>query len=173
MSSFEELEEQFQIIKQMAWKGEAFPVYQGVHGKAEDKKELLGYSKVNLHYLEAMKYMYERYKLRMVHKDMAEKEVERLRLNYISEKQAEDAQARAHREADAIRQKAGQWTKELIAYEGKSQKEIFELLFCRLIPALTNEVAGKKIKEGAGYFLLTGENNLTDEEREELKARYA
>ena len=40
-------------------------------------------------------------------------------------------------------------------------------------PVLTNEVAGKKIKEGAGYFLITGENNLTDEEREELKARYA
>lgn len=173
MSSFEELEKQFQIIKQMAWKGETFPPYQGVHGKAEDKKELLGYSKVNLYYLEAMKCIYERYKLRMVHKDIAEKEVERHRLNYISDKQSEDAQTRAHREADAIRQRAGQITKELIAYEGKSQKEIFELIFCRLIPALTNEVAGKKIKEGAGYFLITGENNLTDEEREELKARYA
>ena len=31
----------------------------------------------------------------------------------------------------------------------------------------------KKIKEGAGYFLITGEKALTDEEREELKERYA
>ncbi len=173
MSSFEELEEQFQKIKQMAWNGESFSQYQGVHGKAEDKKERLGYSTVNVHFLEAMKYIYERYKLRMVHKDMAEKEVETLRLKYISEKQAEDARARAYREFDEIRQKTGQCTKELIAYEGKSQKEIFELLFCCLIPALTNEVAGKKIKEGAGYFLITGEKSLTDEEREELKKRYA
>lgn len=173
MSSFEELEKQFQIIKQMAWKGEDFPSYQGVHGKADDEKEKMGYSAVNEHYLQAMKYMYERYKLRQIHKDMAEKEVENLWLKYLRDKQAEETQARAYREFDEVRQKAGQWTKELIAYEGKSQKEIFELIFCRLIPALTNEVAGKKIKDGAGYFLITGEKNLTDEEREELKKRYA
>ncbi|MBQ9913073.1 MAG: hypothetical protein IJO73_02475 [Clostridia bacterium] len=173
MSSFEELEKQFIEIKLMAYNGKSFPPYQGVNGKANDKKEVLGYSAVNEHFLQAMKYMYAKYDLKMINKDMAETEVEALRLKYISEKQAEDARARSHREFDEVRQKTGQITKELIDYEGKSQKEIFELIFCRLIPALTNEVAGKKIKEGAGYFLLTGENNFTDEEREELKARYA
>ncbi len=173
MSSFEELEEQFIKIKLMAYNGKSFPLYQGVKGKPDDEKERLGYSAVNEHFLQAMKYMYAKHDLKMINTDKAEKEVNSLRLKYISEKQAEDVMAHAHREADVIRQKTGQWTKELIAYEGKSQKEIFELLFCHLIPALTNEVAGKKIKEGAGYFLLTGENNLTDEEREELKKRYA
>ncbi len=173
MSSFEKLEEQFTKIKLMAYKNQNFHRYQGVNGKPDDEKERLGYSAVNEHFLQAMKYMYAKYDLKMISRDIAENEVNTLRLKYISEKQAEDAQAQAHREADAIRQRAGQITKELIAYEGKSQKEIFELIFCRLIPALTNEVAGKKIKEGAGYFLLTGETPLTDEDREELKARYA
>ncbi len=173
MSVFEKLKEQFEIIKDMAWRGREFPLYQGVKGKADDEKEKMGYSFVNEHTMQAMKNMYARYKLNKLHKDMAESEVEKLWLKYLSEKQAEESRAKAYHELDLIRQRTGQITKELIAYEGKSQKEIFELIFCRLIPALTNEVAGKKIKEGAGYFLLTGEKNLTDEEREELKKRYA
>ncbi len=163
MISFENLEERFQHIKEMAYRRNTLPSYQGENA----------YSDADEHYFYAMKYIYDRYKLRQIHKDEAEKEVETLKLKFISAKQSEDARARSYREFDDTRQKAGQWTKELIAYEGKSQKEIFELLFCRLIPALTNEVAGKKIKEGAGYFLMTGESNLTDEEREELKKRYA
>lgn len=163
MSSFENLDERFQYIKEMAYRRNALPPYKGEKA----------YSDADEHYFYAMKYIYDRYKLRQIHKDEAEKEVETLRLKFISAKQTEEVRARAYRKFDKTRQKAGQWTKELIAYEGKSQKEIFELIFCRLIPALTNEAAGKKIKEGAGYFLLTGETALTDEDREELKARYA
>ncbi len=173
MSAFENLKEQFEKIKDMAWRGREFPLYQGVKGKADDEEEKMGYSFVNEHTLQAMKNMYARYKLHKLHKDVAEGEVEKLWLKYLSEKQAEETRIVAYHELDVIRQKTGQITKELIAYEGKSQKEIFDLIFCRLIPALTNEVAGKKIKEGAGYFLITGERNLTDEEREELKKRYA
>ncbi len=173
MSSYEELNEQFQTIKTMAWKGQDFPSYQGVHGKSDDKEEAMGYSAVNEHYLQAMKCMYERYKLRKVHKDMAEKEVENLWLKYLRDKQAEETQARAYHELDVIRQNTGQLTRELIDYEGKSQKEVFELLFCHLIPAYSDNVTAEKIKEGAGYFLITGENNLTEEEKKELKKRYA
>ena len=163
MSSFEKLESRFQHIKEMAYRKNALPSYQGEGA----------YTDADVHYFYAMKYIYDRYKLRQVHKDEAEKEVETLKLKYISAKQSEDARARAYREFDEVRQKAGQITKALISYEGKSQKEVFELLFCNLIPAFTNEVVSQKIKEGAGYFLLTGENNLTDEEREELRQRYA
>lgn len=163
MSSFEELESRFQHIKEMAYRKKELPSYQGENA----------YSAADVHYFYAMKYIYDRYKLRQVHKDEAEKEVETLKLKYISAKQSEDARARAYREFNEVRHKTGQITKELISHEGKSQKEVFELLFCNLIPAFTNEVAGQKIKEGAGYFLLTGENNLTDEEKKELRKRYA
>lgn len=173
MSSFEELENQFQIIKEMAWKGQDFPLYQGVHGKPDDKKETMGYSAVNEHYLQAMKYMYERYKLRQVHKDMAEREVENLWLKYLRDKQAEEAKAKAYHEFEVKKQNISQWTKQLMNPKGKSLKELFKILFCKLLPALTNEVAAEKIKEGAGYSLLTGENNLTEEEKKELRKRYA
>lgn len=163
MIEFENLEARFQHIKEMAYRHHTLTGYKGENA----------YTDTDEHYFYAMKYIYDRYKLRQVHKEEAEKEVETLRLKYISSKQSEEMRAKAYREFDEKRQRTGQITKELIAYEGKSQKEIFELLFCRLIPTLTNEVAGKKIKEGAGYFLITGESNLTDEEREELKKRYA
>lgn len=162
MSDTVNLDERFEKIKECAWKGK-IPPYQGENA----------FSEADYTAYEQMKSMYERYKLRQIHKDMAEKEVESLRLRHIQSKAIEKGRAEAYRELNEKRQNTGQWIKELINYEGKSQKEVFELIFCCLIPALTNEVAGKKIKEGAGYFLLTGEKNLTEKEREELKVRYA
>lgn len=158
MADYEHLEKRFQEIKELAWKQDSLPEYQGINA----------YSFVDEHYFQSMKYMYERYKLRQVHRDIAEKEVATLRLKYISDKTAEETRARSYHEFEVKKRNITQWTKQLMKPEGQSIKTLFGILFCDLIPALTNDVTGRKIKEGAGYALITGCSNLTQEEIKEI-----
>lgn len=158
MSDFEQLEERFQEIKELAWKKDQLPQYQGINA----------YDFVDENYFQAMKYMYERYKLRQVHRDIAEKEVATLRLRYIRDKNAEETRARAYHDFEEKKRNITEWTKELMYPDGKSIKKLFDILFCRLIPALTDDVTGRKIKEGAGYSLLTGTVALTEDEIKEI-----
>ena len=71
------LEEQFVEIKEHAWKKERLP---------RDCK----FTIVDERYFQAMKGMYEKYRMRLVHKDDAEKEVDMLRLRYITDKTIEE-----------------------------------------------------------------------------------
>ncbi|MBQ8435711.1 MAG: hypothetical protein IJX24_06865 [Oscillospiraceae bacterium] len=162
MGSIEYLDTRFQEIKEMAWKKESLPKYQGESA----------YSFVDEHYFQAMKYMYERYRVRQVDKAAAEKEVATLRLRYISDKTVEETRAKSYREFQEKKMNVTQWTKQLMEPEGKSIKEMFGILFNELIPALTDEVTGRRIKEGAGYSLVTGSKKLTQKEIKELEKWY-
>ncbi len=53
-----------------------------------------------------------------------------------------------------------------------SVRKLFELLFCKFIPAIIGEDTGRKVKEGVGYFLITGTGNLTETEKQELMKWY-
>ncbi len=162
MSSVEHLDEKFQEIKQMAWKRESLPKYSGEKA----------YDFVDEHYFQAMKYMYERYRVRQVNTETAEKEVGKLRLGYITDKTVEETRAKSYREFQEKKMNLTQWTKGLMEPEGKSIKELFGILFNNLIPALTDEVTGRRIKEGAGYTLVTGSKKLTQKEIKELEKWY-
>lgn len=162
MSSVEDFEEKFQEIKKMAWKRDSLPKYTGEKA----------YDFVDEHYFQAMKYMYERYRVRQVNTEAAEKEVAKLRLRYISDKTVQESHVRAYREFQETKRNVTEWAKQLMHPEDKKEKELFGLLFCKFIPALTNEVTGRKIKEGAGYALLTGTRNLTKEEIKEIQKWY-
>lgn len=105
--------------------------------------------------------------------EQAGKKADSLLLLYKHLKQIEERRAQVSRADCEKRIRSGQTVRELIAYEGKSQKEVFQLLFGELLPDVIDEVAAKKIKEGAGYFLLTGERNLSEKERRELEKAYA
>lgn len=164
MSKVEHLDEKFQEIKQMAWKRDSLPKYTGEAGKA--------YDFVDEHYFQAMKYMYERYRVRQVNTETAEKEVGKLRLGYITDKTVEETRARSYREFQDKKKNVAEWTKQLMEPEGKSLKELFGILFNELIPALTDEVTGRRIKEGAGYSLVTGSKKLTQKEIKELEKWY-
>jgi len=164
MSNVEHLDEKFQEIKQMAWKRDSLPKYTGEVGKA--------YDFVDEHYFQAMKYMYERYRVRQVNKELAEKEAGKLRLGYITDKTVEETRARSYREFQDKKKNVTEWTKQLMEPEGKSLKELFGILFNNLIPALTDDVTGRRIKEGAGYSLVTGSKKLTQKEIKELEKWY-
>lgn len=164
MSNVEHLDEKFQEIKQMAWKRDSLPKYTGDVGNA--------YDFVDEHYFQAMKYMYERYRVRQVNTETAEKEVGKLRLSYITDKTVEETRARSYREFQDKKMNVAEWTKQLMEPEGKSIKELFGVLFNELIPALTDEVTGRRIKEGAGYSLVTGSKKLTQKEIKELEKWY-
>lgn len=164
MSNVEHLDEKFQEIKQMAWKRDSLPKYTGDVGNA--------YDFVDEHYFQAMKYMYERYRVRQVNTEAAEKEVGKLRLGYITDKTLEETRARSYREFQDKKKNVTEWTKQLMEPEGKGIKELFGILFNNLIPALTDDVTGRRIKEGAGYSLVTGSKKLTQKEIKELEKWY-
>lgn len=164
MSNVEHLDEKFQEIKQMAWKRDSLPKYTGDVGNA--------YDFVDEHYFQAMKYMYERYRVRQVNTETAEKEAGKLRLSYITDKTVEETRARSYREFQDKKKNVAEWTKQLMEPEGKSLKELFGILFNELIPALTDEITGRRIKEGAGYSLITGSKKLTQKEIKELEKWY-
>ena len=164
MSNVEHLDEKFQEIKQMAWKKDSLPKYTGDVGNA--------YDFVDEHYFQAMKYMYERYRVRQVDKVHAEKEVATLRLGYITDKAVAEARARNYREFQDKKKNVTECTKQLMEPEGKSIKELFGILFNELIPALTDEVTGRRIKEGVGYSLVTGSKRLTQKEIKEIQKWY-
>ena len=164
MSNVEHLNEKFQEIKQMAWKKESLPRYHFEEGKV--------YDFIDQHYFQAMKYMYERYRVRQVDKVHAEKEVATLRLGYITDKAVAEARARNYREFQDKKKNVTEWTKQLMEPEDKSIKELFGILFNELIPALTDDVTSRRIKEGAGYSLITGSKKLTQKEIKELERWY-
>ena len=150
------LEEQFSEIKEHAWKKEKLP------------KEWK-FTVVDERYFQCMKAMYEKYRMRLVNKADAEKEVDMLRLRYITDKVIEEKRTALAKEDLDRHLRASQIQAKLIK-EGSSMscREIFEAVFCELIPLLTDDVSGRLIKEGAGFKLWTGTSNLTEEERAEI-----
>ena len=159
MGSVEQLEERFREIKELAWRTDELPRYQG------EKP----YSFVDEHYFQAMKHMYARYRLHTIHKDIAEKEVDKYRLCYIRDKVSEKTRAKSERECQDRRMRASAFTKQLITCEGLSVKDVFRIIFSDLIPAVTDEVTGRKIREGAGVMLVTGCKKLTAKEVKEVE----
>lgn len=150
------LEEQFEEIKEHAWKKDKLP------------KEWK-FTIVDERYFQCMKSMYERYRMRLVNKNDAEKEVDMLRLRYITDKVVEEKRASAGKEDLERHLRASQIQARLIKEGGNmSCREIFEAVFCELIPLLTDEVTGKHIREGAGFKLWTGVGDLTEEEKAEI-----
>lgn len=88
---------------------------------------------------------------------------------YLTEYRGTVLQARVYQEDHDRRMRVSQAQARLIK-EGKqmSCKEIFEAVFCELIPLLTDEVTGEKIRDGAGLKLWTGVGNLSEEEISEI-----
>lgn len=88
---------------------------------------------------------------------------------YLTEYRGTVLQARVYQEDHDRRMRASQAQARLIK-EGKqmSCKEIFEAVFCELIPLLTDEVTGEKIRDGAGLKLWTGVGNLSEDEVSEI-----
>lgn len=162
MASVEQLEERFQQIKEYAWKKEELPRYQGENA----------YSYVDEHYFQAMKHMYARYRLHTIHKDVAEKEVDKYRLCYIRDKTSERNRAKGEKDCQDRRMRASAYTKQLIQCEDLTVKDVFRIVFGELIPAVTDEVTGRKIREGAGYMLLTGCKKLTAKDIKELEKQW-
>lgn len=159
MADLEHLEERFQMIKEFAWKSEELPRYKGENA----------YSFVDEHYFQAMRHMYARYRLHTIRRELAEKEVNKYRLRYIRDKNSEEAMARGYREFDEKRRGIGTWTKELIRSEGKSMRELFTVLFCQLLPAVTDPVTARLIRENAGLALITGCSKLSEDEKKEAE----
>ena len=159
MADLEHLEERFQMIKEFAWKSEELPKYQGENA----------FSFVDEHYFQAMRHMYARYRLHTIRRELAEQEVNKYRLCYIRDKTSEETMARGYREFSEGRRGIGEWTKALIKNEGKSVRELFTLLFCQLLPAVTDPVTAKLIKENTGYALITGSGKLSEEEIKEVE----
>lgn len=150
------LEEQFAEIKEHAWKKDKLP------------KEWK-FTIVDERYFQCMKAMYERYRMRLVNKGEAEKEVDMLRLRYITDKVVEEKRAALGKEDFDRHLKASRAQARLVKEGGNmSCREIFEAVFCELIPLLTDEVTGKHIREGAGFKLWTGVGDLTEEEKAEI-----
>lgn len=150
------LEEQFLEIKEHAWRKDKLP--------REWK-----FTVVDERYFQCMKAMYEKYKMRLVDKEEAEKEVDMLRLRYITDKVIEEKRA-AESKVDLERRKRASRTQAKLIKGGAemSCKEIFVAVFCELIPLLTDDVTGKHIREGAGLKLWTGVSNLSEEEIKEI-----
>lgn len=150
------LEAQFLEIKEHAWRKDKLP------------KEWK-YTIVDERYFQCMKAMYEKYRMRLVHKSDAEKEVDMLRLRYITDKTIEEKRA-AESKADLERRKRASRAQARLLKDGAemSQKEIFIAVFCELIPLLTDEVTGKRIREGAGLKLWTGVSDLSEDEVKEI-----
>lgn len=155
----EHLEAQFQEIKEHAWKKDKLP---------RDWK----FTIVDERYFQTMKAMYEKYRMRLVHKADAEKEVDMLRLRYITDKTLEEKRIDEAKKDSDRRMRASQVQARLIKEGGNmSCREIFEAVFCELIPLLTNDIDGRLIREGAGFKLWTGVSGLSEEEiREIIKA---
>lgn len=149
------LEAQFQEIKEHAWKKEKLP--------REWK-----FTIVDERYFQTMKAMYEKYRLRLVRKADAEKEVDMLRLRYITDKTLEEKRADESKIDSDRRMRAGQAQARLIKGQDMTCREIFEAVFCELIPLLTDDVTGKLIRENAGFKLWTGVGNLTEDEKTEI-----
>lgn len=150
------LEEQFAEIKEHAWKKEKLP--------REYK-----FTIVDERYFQCMKAMYEKYRMRLVHKADAEKEVDMLRLRYITDKAIEEKRATLSKEDLDRHLKASRVQAKLVK-EGSNMscREIFEAVFCELIPLLTDDVSGRLIREGAGFKLWTGVSDLTAEEIQKI-----
>ena len=150
------LEQQFIEIKEHAWKKDKLP------------KEWK-YTIVDERYFQCMKAMYEKYKMRLVHKNDAEKEVDMLRLRYITDKTIEEKRA-ADGKLDLERHKRASRVQARLVKDGAemSCKEIFTAVFCELIPLLTDEVTGRHIREGAGLKLWTGVSDLSEKEIENI-----
>ena len=147
------------MIKEFAWKSEELPRYQGENA----------FSFVDEHYFQAMRHMYARYRLHTIRRELAEKEVNKYLLCYIRDKNSEEAMARGYRELDEKRRGIGTWTKELIRSEGKSMRELFTVLFCQLLPAVTDPVTARLIRENAGLALITGCSKLSEDEKKEAE----
>lgn len=88
---------------------------------------------------------------------------------YLTEYRGTVLQARVYQEDHDRRMRASQAQARLIK-EGRqmSCKEIFEAVFCELIPLLTDEVSGRRIREGAGLKLWTGIGDLSEDEVKEI-----
>ena len=149
------LEEQFVEIKEHAWKKDKLP------------KEWK-YTIVDERYFQCMKCIYEKYKMRLIHKSDAEKEVDMLRLRYITDKALEKKRVDESRRDSDRRMRAGQAQAKLIKGQEMTCREIFEAVFCELIPLLTDDVTGKLIRENAGFKLWTGVGDLDDEEKAKI-----
>lgn len=86
---------------------------------------------------------------------------------YITEYRHTVLQKKIYSEDHSKRMRASQIQAKLIKGD-MSCKEIFEAVFCELIPALTDEVTGKLIRDNAGLKLWTGVGNLRTEEIEKI-----
>lgn len=150
------LEAQFVEIKEHSWKKENLP------------KEWK-YTIIDERYFQCMKAMYEKYRMRLVNKSEAEKEVDMLRLRYITDKMLEGKRAEVAREDSDRRMRASQVQARLIKeWTEMSCKEIFVAVFCELVPLFTDAVTGKLICEGPGVKLWTGVSDLSEEEIKEV-----
>lgn len=166
MSSYEELEARFQRIKSLAknMKQSAPPYYNGTAETTFDEEDVRVYK--------TMQTIFTKYLVTQMSFADATAEIEKLKLGYIRSKQINQRNAEINHKDEVKRRLVTDISKQLIHPEGLSYEEVFRLLFCKLIPSLTDDVTGSKIREGAGFFLLTAVGNLTEAEREELRKCY-
>ena len=125
------IEAQFVEIKEHAWKKDKLP---------KDCK----YTIVDERYFQAMKCMYEKYRMKLVHRGEAEKEVDMLRLRYRTDKMIEEKRVAGSRADSDRRMRASQSEAKLIK-EDLSLREIYRTLFFELMPKLIPPPSAEKM----------------------------
>lgn len=88
---------------------------------------------------------------------------------YITEYRGTVLQYKIYVEDHKRRMRASQAQARLIKdYAKMSQKEIFVAFFCELIPLLSDDVTGRKLREGPALKLWTGVSGLSEDEAKEI-----
>lgn len=151
-------EDQFVEIKEYAWRKNELP-----------SKEYK-FTIIDKQYFNCMKSIYEKYRVKLIAKEDAEKEVNLLRLKYIHEKDIEYRRYVDGRNDFKNKQRVGETVKRLVKQGNEmTMREIMIAIFWVLIPNYTDEVTARLIREKVCFKILTGgTSNLTEEEIDEL-----
>lgn len=153
----EKWEEQFYKVKELAEKK---------HKEVPDRKK---YDCVDIHYFYALASLFQMKRLGAYSDEILEAHTKELKNRYISDKGVFALRLKCTRIDQDRKMSLSEVISKLIKKPlNIKTTEVFNLIFDRLIPCLTDEVTGRKIKENAGFYLITG-CKLTDDEIKEME----
>lgn len=148
----EKWDKKFENIKEFAVK------------KHKEVPDRIKYDCVDIHYFYALASLFQMKRLGAYSDEILEAHTQELKNRYVSDKTAFDLRLKCTRVDQDNKMLLTDVTAKLIKKPLElKHTEVFNLIFDRLIPCLTDEVTGRKIKENAGYYLLTG-CKLSDED---------
>lgn len=154
---FDRLDGRFEKLKESARNGLPIP-------------QELSADKIDCYYYEILINLFENYKLRNESKNSVIERGKAYRNGYISDKRIYERTTEINETMLKRRIECAELVEKLSKRPLRMRfKTVFNSVFELIGLLLDNDIAAKKIKETAGFCILTGCKDLTDEEIEQLK----